>query len=463
MAPTVSPTERAAVELWVDGSWRSGGDGSRSAPLRAIPATLPERVHLHLVSGLYEGPFSLPGGATVEGHGAVVLHAAAPTPVVVEGLGLTLRDVSVQGGVAGLRLSGESMLERVRVSGYREVGIALEPGGNTTGRGLEVVGTITDSVGVRVRGARAALREVSFTGDLRQGVRVEGGALTLEDARSLGGGGVVNARDAIISIDGLRAEAGRGPAVFLARGEARVKRLHVEGHESALHANDVARLEVSDVESTRAAWAGLVLQACVAWVQRVTVTRAGPGGGLQVLGGEVRARDVTVREAGAMGVLVRKGSAYLDAITVEGVSAEVDSLGQRALGDALMLRDAQVTVGAVTVRDVEGSALYASAAARVTVERLEAERTGGGLLVVERSATVDAKQLICRGTLGPVVLASDGGRLEADLLRATGLGELPVAADCAHGASVHLRRLETTLPQPETPCVSIDAVGAPGD
>lgn len=451
-APIAPAPERPS--LWVDAAARPGGDGSRERPLKRVPAELPERVALHLSTGLYEGPFAFPAGARVEGRGEVVLHAAAPA-VVVTGDALTLVHVSVQGGDVGLHLSGPTSLERVHVSGHRKVGVEVLPGARLDAQQLEVVGTIAEAVGVHASAATLHVSGARFTGDLRQGFKLEGGAAVLSGAKSEGGNTLLNARDVDVTLERASATAGRGPAVFLSGGTARVDGLVVDGHESALHTLRVTGLDVRHLRATRPSSAGVVLQGTSGTLRDVGVVRTGPGGGLQALDSDVTLEDVTVREAGAMGVFVRKGQARLRRVTIEGVEGESDGAGGRVLGDALMLRDAVVDVDEVTVRDVEGAALYASAFATVSVGRLSCERTGEGLAYVERGAVVKARELTARGTMGAAVLVPDQARLEVETLVIRGAGEGPIFANCAAGATVSIGALDTTLEPPASPCVTI--------
>ncbi|GMU63699.1 MAG: hypothetical protein AMXMBFR34_54620 [Myxococcaceae bacterium] len=165
--------------------------------------------------------------------------------------------------------------------------------------------------------------------------------------------------------------------------------------------------------------------------------------------------DARVTDSTAMGVFVRKGRARLLRVTVERLSAEANADGTRALGDALMLRDAEVEVDQLTAREVEGSALYASAFATVRVGTLLAERTGGGALLVERGASVTVKELTSRGTLGPAVTVPDKAKLSVGRLVVSGGAEVPVFAACEDGAEVHLGRLDSTVPQPPAKCLRL--------
>jgi hypothetical protein len=451
--PSADAAERAVV--WVDGAAPAGGDGSRGRPLRAVPEGLPAHVELHLVSGVYEGPFTLPPGARVEGHGEVVLHAAAPA-VVVTGEGLTLTRVSVQGGGVGVQLRGAARLERVRVSGHRQVGVEVAEGAKVELEHLDLVGTIPDSVGLRARGATLRGAGVTLSGGLRHGLKLEGGAATLSSVSSEGGGTTLHARDVDLTADGVKATAGRGPAVFLSGGAARLSRLEVEGHDSALHALRVTRLEVSRLRSNRSTTAGVLLQGTTGTLRDVVVTRTGTGGGLQALDSDVTLEDLRVQDAIDTGLVVLRGKARLRRAVFERVAGGDTGRGeQQQQGDALMLREATVEVDEVTVRDVEGSALFASAYAVVTVGRLTCERSGGGLAFLERGAAVKARTLTSLGSLAAAVVAPNDARLDVDTLRVRGASDGPVFAGCDAGARVAIGTLESTQDLPASPCVTV--------
>lgn len=453
----IAPPAAPRVALWVDAHALDGGDGTRARPLKRLPAALPDGVELHLATGLYEGPFHLPSGARVWGHGQVVLHAAWPA-VVVGGHDVTLVHVSVQGGDVGARLTGKGRLEDVHVSGHRAVGVDVGAGATLEADALHVEGTIPGALGVRGVGAALRLSRLSFQGDLRQGLRVEGGAVHLVDGRSEGGRTLLHALGAAVTLERGKATGGTGPAVFLSAGSATVRDLEVDGHEVALHATSGARLDVRGLSSVRAHYGGVVLHGGAAGtLAQLSVSGSGPGGGVQALGADVTLEDVAVRRTGGLGVLVRQGKARLRRVVVEQLDADVDLDGSRSLGDALMLRDATVDADDVSVRDVEGSALYASAYARVTVGALSCERCGGGMALVERGAQVKARRLVAKGTLGPAVSVPDQARLEVEQLVVSGGAEVPVYAGCAAGAVVVVEVLESALVQPALPCVTVRA------
>ena len=88
------PKAAARVEpgsLWVDGSAAVLGDGSFAAPFKTLGEALaraPARIEIR--AGLYRGPFILPGGTELVGHGAAVLYGEGEDTVPVSYTHLTL-------------------------------------------------------------------------------------------------------------------------------------------------------------------------------------------------------------------------------------------------------------------------------------------------------------------------------------------------------------------------------------
>jgi hypothetical protein len=453
VSPQTDPTP-GREEQWVDAFALEGGEGSRANPFKRVPTKLPAGVTLHLLSGLYEGPFDLPAGARVEGHGEVVLHATAPA-VVVAGEALELVHVSVQGGAVGVRVTGASRLRDVRVSGHQRVGVDVPAGAEFEAEALTVEGTIPEALGLEATDSQVTVKGATFRGDLKRALKLEGGRATLEGVVSEGGRTLVHATGVELRLSKARAVGGTGPAVFLAGGGANVDGLEVDGHESALSVASGAKVDARAIRARGARDTGVVFLKSSGTLKDVEVRGAGPGGAVQLLESDVTLDDARLIGCKAMGIFVRRGRARLVRVVVDELSAEANPNGTRSLGDALMLRDAEVQVDHVTAREVEGSALFASAYATVTVGTLVGERTGGGVLFVERGATVRARHVSSNATLGPAVTVPDQATLDVERLVVSGGAEVPVYAACSDGALVRLKQLETTVPQPAAACVRV--------
>lgn len=439
---------RGGAQVWVDAFAPAGGDGTRERPLKAIPGALPDGVELHLASGLYEGPFVLPDGAVVEGRGEVVLHATGE--VVVTARRAALSRVSIQGGATGLLASGVVTLEAVRVSGFRTVGVRAE-GAQLSARGLVVEGTIEGATGLTAAGGLTSLVSARFSGGLVRAVSLAGGRAVLKNVASEGGKTLVRALGVELDAQQLSASAGTGAALIVSGGRALLREVTVTGHEYALLASNGARLELRGLVSRGALVAGVSLLASEATLEGLTIERPGSHGALELLDSKTTVTDARVREARALGLWVRKGTATLTRVTVEGVLAE-GAGDAESQGDAFHFRDAEVDGDELTARDVGGSGVYATAVANVRLGAVRTERTGFGALVVERGAKVTVRSLVAAASRGAAVSVLDHGTLELGRLEVKG-ADVPVWAECAEGADVQLGALVSGLEQPRSPCV----------
>jgi hypothetical protein len=432
--------------LWVDASAREGGDGTRERPVRSLPRELPADTDVHVRTGLYEGPFVLGDGASLEGHGEVVLHAGPDGALLRAGNG-AVRGVSLQGGAVGLEATGALSLERARLSGQRQQAATIT--GSVRARDLEVVGVVEGIDGLVVSGA-LELDRARFTGGLKRAVRVlEGGRALVRASTSEGPKTFVHALSARVALKDGAARGGSSAAVFISGGELAVDDLDVTGHEYALQAVRGARVTAKGLRSTGALDAAVSVIEVTLELRDAQLAHTGPGGAVSAQQSTTTLEDVSVRDATHLGFFVKQGSARLARCAVERVSA--DGVSQ---GDAVMARDARVTIEGLRVADVEGSALFASAFAEVSVRRLEVERAAASAFFVERGATVRGGDVLVRGGRGPAVLVPDAATVELEGLSVAS-GEVPIYAECDLGARVTVRRLESTQPQPQSRCVSL--------
>ncbi len=443
LPPTPPPPPRPA--LYVDAFAAPGGDGSAARPLKVLPPLVPAGTDVSLASGLYRGPFVLGDDARLEGRGEVVLHAAAGEVVLSLGRGAVV-GLSLQGGDAALAVTGPARLERLTLSGQRREVARVD--GEVDAAALTVTGTVEGVDGLVVRGA-LRLEEARFTGGLRRAVRVlEGGRAALRQVSAEGPKTLAHAVRGRLELRDASARLGAGPAVFVAGGEAVIDGLTVHGHEYALQVAAGATVTAARLASTGALEAAVSAHQATLTLSDAQLTGSGSGGAVQGQGATLALRDVTVRDARHLGVLVRQGSAHLERCVVERVSADGE-----ALGDALMVRDARVQVDGLRVADVAGSALFASALALVTVSRLDVDRAWRSALFVERGATVRAEVVLVRGGRGPAVLVPDAATVVLGHL-SVATDEVPLYAECDAGARVTVRRLDSTQPQPPSRCVT---------
>ncbi len=438
-APLPPPQPRRLPPVWVDAFAPEGGDGSEAAPFKAVPSPVPVAA-LHLRSGVYEGPFEIPTGATVEGHGEVVLTATGEEPVVSL-TGAALKQVSSQGGGVGLK-SKDAMLDGVRFSGQRKVAIQAE--GGLRGRKLHFTSTVEGIDGLVGADARVSLHETKFEGGFRRAIDVSGGELRLSGLSFNGAKTAVRALDADSRVQAADATGGSATAFFFAGGRLKVSQLDVQGYEFSIQLARGVLAELEELSASGAAAGCLSLLDADVKLTRARLSRCGPTGAVSLNKGKLTASELVVRESRELGVVVRLGEASFTQLDVGGTRD----------GDALHVRDAEVTVHGANLRDSGGSGLFVSAQARVIGDEVLVERAKKSAFFVERGATVELGRVKVRGGSGPAVLVPDAATVRLKSLDVTGGDEPPVYAECNSGALVKIESLTSTIPPVPSPCVT---------
>lgn len=425
-------------ELWVDQFAPPDGDGSKEAPLKALPSPLPKRA-LHVRAGVYAGPIDLPEGSTFEGHGEVVITGDGDAPTVTA-TAAVLRHVSIQGGAVGLQ-ARDVGLDGVRFSGQTRAAINAE--GVLRGRKLHFVSTIAGIDGVVARDAKVSLVEAKFQGGFAHAVDVSGGELRLSGVNFEGAKAAVRALDTNTSLDTCDASGGSATGFFFAGGKLRARGLDVQGYEFSLQLSRGVEAKVEDLSARGAAQTCLAIEHSPVTVSRARLSRCGPGGALSALDAKLIASDVAVRDGRELGVLVRQGEASFIGLDVQGVAG----------GDALHVREAKVGVRDSFFRDLGGSALFVSGAT-LHGSGLQVERAERSAFFIERGATVELGTVLVRGGGGPAVLLPDAASATFESLSVSGGAEQPLYAECDAGAKVTVKRLESTVQPLDSRCVS---------
>jgi hypothetical protein len=354
---------------------------------------------------------------------------------------------------------GAAALERVSFSGHSRAAAQVEPGGALSCTGCVFDGTIPGTDGVVATGAAVRLDDARFTGGFGRGVSVSGGEVRLTRVHGLGPRTLLHALDAGVYLEDVDAAGGRGPALFVSGGSLQGRRISVDGHEDALLAAR-AKVDVQGLTS-RGSRCGLALLQVTGRLGAVRVERSGSLGALQLLDDDLAIDGLDIRSAQATGVLVRKGSARLSHVRIEGVAREGGSEEAPEMGDGFQVRDAVATLEEVEVRDAEGSALVATAFATVTVGTLLAERSGSAAVVVDRGASLDARRLTVRGARGPGLLLTDSGHARVGRLEVSGAGDA-AWAECERGAWGVVGRLESGGEVQPSRCLRVgEALPAP--
>lgn len=436
------------IERWVDAHAPEGGDGTSALPFKRLTGVLAPNLTVHLRSGLYAGPFELPPGIHLVGHGEVVLFAEGETTVVTA-TSATFEGLSLQGGFIGLNASGPVTLRRVHLSGHRRVAVTTRSELTIEDSVLE--GTVSETRGVVLSaGAKGVLNRVRFTGAFRRAVDAEDAVLEATELVSDGPVEALHLARTQALVRKLTVSGGRGPGIFAVEGALTLSDATVNGHEYGLEAKKTA-LTVEGFTSRKAEFAGIAALQCTGTLRHVSTEDSGSYGGLQLLESALTVEGLKVKRGASTGVLVRLGTVTLDDATIEQIRPDHGPGGDDG-GDGLHVRDAEVTVKNLTVRDVEGLGVFASAAARVKIQLLRCERCKVGSVLAERIATVSVHGLISRGGQGPAIAVPDRASIvveDADITSS----EAAIWAECSQGAQVTVRRLKSNLPQPPSPCI----------
>lgn len=451
--PTV-PATREEVhrpEVWVDAFSAAGGDGSSAHPLKAIPQQLLDGVTLHLRSGLYAGPFVLGPGTRLAGTGEVVLTGEAGQTVVTA-TDATLEGISVQGGSIGLEAGAGVVLSRVHFSGQRAQAALVHGTLKISEAVFEASVEGIDGVVVE-RGATLEASTVKFSGGFKRAVVGEQATLTLDKLTGEGVKTLLNATGGASALTDVRASRGSGPALFFSGGTVTLTGAEITGHEYAVLVYRGAAARISGLRARGA------LQACVSAIDSklelsgASLVDCGAGGAVMLQQGETTLRKVEINAAHELGVFVKGGTLKLEGVSI----AKVSSAPDESLGDALHVRAEAVVTGEgeLLFSDLGGSGVFVSSFAKVTLPSLTIERAHVSALFAERDAVLVIETLLVRGGTGPALVVTERATAQVGALLVAGGNEPPVYADCQAGAKVTLGRLESTVSQVPSRCVTV--------
>jgi len=426
-------------ELWVDQFAKPDGDGSKDAPLKELPSPLPKRA-LHLRTGVYQGPIDLPEGSTLEGHGEVVITNTSEEPTITATLSV-IRHLSIQGGAVGLQ-SKDVALDGVSFSGQTRTAIVAE--GALRGRKLQFTASIEGVDGVVAKDAKVAIVETKFKGGFHRAVDVTNGELRLSGVSFEGAKSAVRATDANSSLDTCDAMGGSAAAFFFAGGKLKAHGLDVQGYEFALQFSRGIDAKFEDISLRGASQSCIAIDSSTLTLSRARMSRCGIGGAISATNSKLTASDIAIRDGHELGVVLRQGEASFIQLDVQGIAG----------GDAVQIREGSVSVRESLFRDLEGSAIFASAGAKVTGTNLQVERAGKSAFFIERAASVELGDVLVRGGSGPAVLLPDAASASFNSLSVSGGNEQPIYAECDAGAKVTVKRLESTIQPVASRCVS---------
>jgi hypothetical protein len=434
---------------WVDASCAAGGVGTEEAPFKTLAEALargPARIELR--SGLYRGPFALPAGTSLRGHGAVVLYAEAEPQAVLAAGSVTVEDLTVQGGQTGIRLEAGGELSHLSVEGARQAGLVVA-GGEVHLQGVRFRASFAESLALAVEGGSVQGTSCLFEGPFRHGVDVAAaGRLVLHQPRFEGSVTGVQVMGGSALVDKGWFHGGRGPALFVTRGALNVTDTLVDGQEYAVLARDGARLTVHGLTCTHAQRAGFGLVGVIAELQNIHIANSGTDGAMQLVGGDVTLRDFDIRNSAGAGITARQGHLRLERGSLVDVTDEGGGTGS-----GVELRALDATLEDVTVRNTAGAGVVCAETAQVRLERVSVESSGTAGVEVDSFALVRAHSLTVRHVKGPALLLPGRSSLRIDGLEAAD-AQLLVWAECNAGALVHLTHVHTDLDVVPSPCVA---------
>ena len=443
----VRPAEVHRVEVWVDAFSPPDGDGTKERPFKTL-RNIPAGALVHLRSGLYAGPFVLERGVTLSGTGEVVLTGEAGQTVVTA-TDASLEGLSLQGGAVGLAVEGHVVATRLAFSGQRERAAIVRS--KLTLTDATFVGTIQGIDAVEVtRGATLELSKATFTGGFARDLMSEGARLQLRELSSGGPKVLLRAVDSEVDAEALRATGGSGPALAIFGGTASLRDVQVSGHEYALLVAREAKVAVTKLRARGSQVACVAATGATLELSEAVLVDCGPGGAVSLMHAHSTLSRVEISSAREMGLFIRQGDASLSAVSVSRVSGADGSLG-----DGLHVREAKVVgTGALIFSEVHGSGVYASAFADVQLEQVTVERARSAAFFVERKSGLRVGKALVRGGGGPALVVPDDARADFKELFVAGGTESPVFAECNAGAEVRVERLETTVAQVPTRCLT---------
>ncbi len=440
--PAVVPARPVAVaapiEVWVDASGAPDGDGSVNRPLKVLVPV--KGAVMHLRSGLYEGPFVLPDGAQLVGHGEVVLHSAGEVTVTAEGAA-GLEGLSVQGGQVGLLGLGALTLRRVHFSGHRRA--AVEARVALTLDDAVFDGTVPGTKGVVLtERADARLEKVRFTGAFSRAIEATKATLDAEDLQVEGPATALHLSGGAAHVRKLSVAGGSGPGVFTSGGSLTLTDAAVNGHEFGLQAKKT-KLSVTRFVSRRVAHEGIAALECTGTLAQVELEQSA----MYLENSTLSVSGLKLRQGRGAGILIRHGVVKLDEVTIQNVRAEGGTGG-----DAVEIRDADVEARRLSIHDVAGMGVFATSSATVKLDTFSCERCRIGALVAENEAVVTVKGMTTKGGEGPAVAALAHGTVKLDGADLGG-SQAPIWAECDEGARVTVKHLRSTVSQPPTGCI----------
>src|SRR5262249_10715012 len=299
--------------------------------------------------------------------------------------------------------------------------------------------------------ARATVRDTEFTGPFQRAVQAGlPAALRMERVRT---------RDAVTALHLEGGEAwlarvdvagGRGPAVYVVRGQLHVQGLTVTGHEYALATGEGAEVEGSDLRSQGAFRAALGIVQTRANLSRVTIDAAGDHGALSLLSSDVQLADLTVTGGRFGGISMRSGQLRLERGRFTAIHSP-----DRLAGDAVQVRAGRATLSALAAQGCSGIGLLSAEGAVVDLTGGTVQGAGVAGLSADSEGQLHATGVAVRDTRGPAVLVLDGGRARLVRIQARANRDGGVWAECSRRASVEVEAWSGDVQPTSSDCIQV--------
>lgn len=456
LAARSSPAHAAEgrTELWVDASAAEGGDGSRARPLRALGAALQRspvglELQVHLATGFYRGPFELPAQVRLSGTRLSVLLAEGDEVAIRPRGPVTLEGVTVQGGRVGIEGGERTRLVDVQFRGQTSSAIHLQRGALESSR-CQFAALTADSLGISIEDtATAHLAEVQFVGPFRRAIELRGSASLLIDGGTFDGPvTAVHQVGGKASISAVSISGGRGPALFSARGEMKLLRVDVFGHEYAVLANDGASLIIKEFSSIRSERAGIALVKGRAEMEGLIVIASGSFGGVQLVSAVASLRRFWIHRADAYGVQARDSRLSLR----DGAVTDVrDQAGTS--GDGIQLRQSEATIESVSVQRTQGVGLLVAEGSKARIRDLRLVHCGWAGIISETEGEVDGSSVVAQDSQSAAVVVLGESRADFRVLTSERNQSGAFWVECHNGARTRVWRLQTDEPGHHDRCV----------
>ena len=438
--PDVSPPA-AALQLWVNASSTSSGDGSAQRPFKTLAEALARSgegsIRIHLAAGLYAGPFRTVGPVQIVGGPSSVLFAEGSAAVLVPGAEIDFEGIAIQGGSIGIDATRRVGLHGVRFTGQRSTAVLLR-GAPLVADASTFSASVSETRGVVLEeDATAEISGCAFLGPYRRAVESKSrGSVRIRNSRFEGPVIGVHQTAGAVRVERTSFAGGRGPAIFAAHGRLELFDVDVHGHEYGVQCGEGAALSANRLSSTRADRAGIALAKASAELEEVLIADSGSFGGVQLVNSAASLRRFWIQGGESYGIHARDSRLT----AADGAITQIKDRGGHA-GDGVHVRGGTATFDSISIRTVAGAGALAAEGAQLSMRDVALESCHLAGLVAETLAKVRGSSLLVRSAGGAAIVVPGEADVQVDLLSSEHNSGGAVWAECGSGARVVLSRL----------------------